>query len=248
MDANAFAGEALCAVTGIFPDKPASLADGRAAAGLHGIWRTSVKEFFDRDKPLRFKRSKMPMSYDKARDLLNSPDDDPIWLASKIEDEGIATAYLTAISNAREYLRAQWPVLSIERYPSSQLVEPGRVTVAKMSMLFASVNEPSVILDEMLSHSLQDEQVTAAKTVFPNLFSMLMQLIEERSYIELTKVKSWIAPWSQERVLRRLYQLPVQVSISEAARKPANMGKSPPEVSIRFRTSEYTNAQSIGAK
>lgn len=248
MDVNAFSGEALVAVTGIFPTEPASIADGRAATLLHGKWRTAVKDFFDRDKPYRFKSTRMGMSYDKVRDMLNNPDDNPEWLASKIADEDMATAYLTVLSNAREYLRERWPALVIDQFPAPRIVEPGRVLIGKMSTLFSSVNEPTSLLDEMLSHSVQDEQVDAVKTVFPSLFSMLMQLIDERSVIELSKSKSWSVTWNKERVLRRLYQLPVQLSISEAARQPANMGKHAPSVQIQFKANEYTRSQQIGSK
>lgn len=237
------AAEALVAVTGIFPKDPPDRADGIAAGMLYGKWRTAVKEFFDRSRPLKFKKTKLPTSYEAMTQKLNVSPDDPVTLASKISDPEIVRSYLTVVSNARLYVKEHWPQLQIENFAGPRTVEPGATFVSEMGMIYTTVNDPTTVLDEMLSHSLQAEQVEAMKTVFPSLFSLLMSLIEERKILELTKIKSWQVPWSKERVLRVLFQLPQNVSIAEAPRPKANIA-SVPEVKFKA-TDENTRGQRL---
>lgn len=238
--------EALVAVTGIFPDRPVTYGDTYAATLLPGEWRSSVKEFFDRDKALKFKRTKLPMSYEKTGKLLVNPDDDPNWLTSNFSDPDVANSYLLVISNAREYLRSKWPKLIIQAYPLPRPVDPGRTFIEEMSMLYCTVNEPSIILREMISRSLQPAQVDAFKTVFPALYNLLLDTIDERKQLELSRSMSWTVPWSKERILRNLYQLPIESSIQEAPRSEAKMGNVS-QIKMK-NSSETTKSQSLETK
>ncbi len=238
--------EALVAVTGIFPKEPVTTADSYKATLLPGEWRTSVKEFFDTDKARRFKKTRLPMSYAKVSDLLISPDDNPDWLGTNFYDSDVANQYVMTVGNARMYLGERWPKLIIQAYPLPIPVDPGKTFIAEMGMLFTTLNNPSCVLDEMLSHSLQPAQVDAFSTVYPALYNMLLDFIDERKELELAKVKSWTVPWSKERILRNLFKIPVEAIIDEAPRSQAKMG-SVTQVKIR-PASESTKGQSLESK
>jgi len=238
--------EALVAVTGIFPDEPVKPSDAYQATLLPGEWRSSIKEFFDRTKPLKFKKTRLPMSYQKTGELLVNPDDDPRWLQSNFQDQDVGNAYVLTISNAREYLRERWPRLSIEAFPLPIMVDPGKTFIAEMGTLYTTINNPSTVVKEMLSHSLQPDQVSAFVAVYPALYDLLLSLIEERKKLELSKVKSWRASWGQERILRHLYQLPIGKSISEAPRANAQTA-SVSQAKINL-TSDSTKSEHIESK
>lgn len=240
------AAEALAAVTGIFPEEPASRSDGATAALIYGEWRTAVKAFFDRDKPYKFKKTRLPKSYSAMSEKILVPPDTADWLASEISDPEIVRAYLTVISNGRLYVKERWPNLQIQNFAGPRTAEPGKVFISEAAMIFCTVNNPTTVLDEMLSHSLQTAQVEAFKTVYPSLFALLMQLIDERKVLELTRLKSWQVPWSKERVLRVLFQLPINVSISEMPRPKAQIASVP---EVKFKTSnEMTRGQKLDSK
>lgn len=235
--------EALAAVTGVYPDDPATVADGVAAGLIHGKWRTAIKQFFDKDRPSKFKKNRLPASYETMSKKILVGDDDPVWLTQNMVDPDMIRAYTMVISNARLYIRERWPNLQIDNFAGPQTVEPGKVFVSEATMVFCTVNDPSIILDEMLSHSLIPQQAECFKTCYPSLFGMLDELIEERKILELTRAKSWKCPWSKERVLRNLFGMPPTVSIAEAPKPKAQMGSIQ---EIKFKaTSEITRGQKL---
>lgn len=238
------AAEALVAASGIFPDEPLGPQDGLAARALEGEWRSQIKTFFERSKPYRFRLYPRPAHEATLDKLTTAPDG--VMLTSKLTDPDLAADYLTVLSNAREYVRERWPSLSMETFTGPRLLEPGWTAMAAAWAVLAVVDDPSRLLVEILSATVQTDQVAAVKTVFPNLYQMLLAIIDDRKQIELAKKKSWTVPWAKERVIRILYQLPPDVSISEAPQPPA---KSAATTRVRFDFgSSQTRAQRIAAK
>lgn len=238
------AAEALVAVTGLFPEQPLRVQDGLAARGLVNEWRSLIKAFFDQDKPRKFKLYSRPAHEAMLNRLTEG--DDPNKLVGKLADPDVATEYLATLSNAREYLRERWPSLKTETFMGPRLLEPGWVSMAEAWAILAVLDHPTRILTEMLSGTLLAEQLEALKAVFPDLFKMLLALIDERKELERAKKQSYSVPWRKERIFRIVYGLPPEVSIDQAPQAPARMGRPAP-IKINFAASQ-TRAQRIAAK
>lgn len=235
--------EALCAVTGLFPDDPPGPRQGMAARALPGEWRAHVKQFFDQGKPRKFRLYPRPAHEATLDKLVAAPDNQ--WLTSRLQDPDIAEDYLVTFSNAREYVRARWPSLSMDTFAGPRLLEPGKIAMMGAWSILAVIEDPTRLLVEMLSGTPGYDQVVAVEAVYPSLFKMLLALIQERKQMELARKKSWQVPWTKERVLRIVMGLPPDVSVTEAPQAPARAAR--PTIKIDF-TSTNTRAQRIEAK
>lgn len=239
--------EALVAVSGLFPEKPVGPGFGNEARLLPGRWRSEVKRFFDADKPERFRLPRRPYENSTMVELLTEMPD-TIWLASRIADPMTVDGYLSVLNNAREYVRAQWPILKLNTFTGERIVEPGAVSVLKAYNAFDIANSPARILDEMMSGSVDIEHTACLRTVYPNLFEMLLDMLDERKILEVARVKSYEIPWWKERVIRIIYNIPPEMSLEPAASEPPRFRQPEHEpINIRFNDAN-TRGERIAAK
>jgi len=238
-------GEALVAVTGLFPEKPLLARDGEAARKLPGEWRGMVKDFFDQGKPRKFRLYKRP-DHDAMLTKLTEAES-PQGLVGKLADAGVADDYLAVLSNCREYVRARWPALSTDTFTGPRMMAPGFTAMGDAWMIFAVVDDPTCLLTEVLSGTVQAPQVDAVTACYPELWKMLQALIQERKQLEQAAKKSWAVGWAKERVLRILFSLPADVPIKQAQQPPARTGGASRAINIDFKSSQ-TLAQRIEAK
>lgn len=239
--------EALVAVTGLFPDAPLGPKDGKAAAALPKEWKAAVDEFLDQKRPARFKR---PPKADHAK----------TWekLAAGIDPDEIATAtaalasdqltgeYQVTLSNAREYLKARWPVLTLDSIPEPTLLPPGQVEMGRAETLLEALNNPTVILDDMRSNALTYPQADALRSVYPNLFAMLKAQVWEGMQARRAKDPKYAAPWRVQIILRKLIGQPPGVDLGAVKPPPANASKPAP-IKVDF-SKQQTKAQAIEAR
>jgi hypothetical protein len=241
-------GEALVAVTGLFPDRPLRGSDGLAARALPGEWRAQVKAFFDQDRPRRFKLYPRP-AHEAMLDRLTGggpvADED---LVVKLASSDVIYDYLAVLRGARGYVKDRWPALSQDTFTGPRLLEPGATSMGAAWAIHAVVEDPSRLLVEMLSGTVQAAQVDAVKTVYPTLFQLLEQLIGERKAIEQGKKLSWSIDWPKERVLRILFGLPPDVAVKELGQQGAADGGDRSKVPQIDFASSQTRAQRIEAK
>jgi hypothetical protein len=237
------AAEALVAVSGIFPERPIGPSDGMAARQLPNEWRAQVKAFFDQARPRKFRLYPRP-AHEKTLTRLTTGVDLPM-LTRKLADPDLVTEYGVTLNNAREYVRARWPSLSMDTFTGPRLLEPGWTAMAEAWAVLAVVDDPSRILVEMLCGTIAGEQVAAVKTAYPALWKMLLAQIDERKNLELGRKKSWTVSWPKERILRILLGLPPDVSIAQAPQAPARAAAA--RINIDF-SSAQTRAQRIEAK
>jgi hypothetical protein len=257
IDPSQFAAEALVAVSGLLPDKPVGAAERDAARSLTGEWRSMIKDFFDRDKPKKFRMYKRPSDFEAISDKLASGKFDVMMATAKFADSDITQRYIQVVRNAQEYIRQHIHILEEQTFTGPKKFEPGWVTMADTAAIYAVVNGPSRLLDEILSATVLEEQVSAFKAIYPSLFTMLISIFEERKFLEMTKVLSYAVPWWKERVIRLVYSIPMGASITEQKKSPPGMQSSPPQpqpntqnIQVNFRTPDQTTSriQRIEAK
>lgn len=224
--------EALVAVTGIFPEAPLGPGDGLAARQLPGEWKEQIRIFFHQERPRKFRLYPRPAHEATLDRLLAAPDLGR--LTSKLADPELVTEYGVVLNNAREFVRQSWPSLSMDTFTGPRLLEPGWTAMAAVWAVLAVVDKPSRILTEVLSGTVLAEQVQAVKAVYPELWKVLLAVIEERKQAELARKKSWTVAWPKERVLRILLELPPDVSIKQAPQSPARAASG--KISIDFST------------
>lgn len=239
------AAEALVSVTGLFPDGILSPKDGRAAESVPKEFRAAVQAFLDQSKPARFS---LPKKIDagKIADELSKGIDvaDAGQLVSSLAVPELGEAYLEVLKRARGYLLAHWPRLSRDTLSGPRDLPPGPVENGRLASLYAIVDDPSRILDDLRSGTLTGEQAEAFKACYPSLYQMINMMIWDQAAKKWPPDKEASAPWRIERVVRVLLGLPPELSLSQAAPKKT---AAPPKVQIDF-DSMKTPAQKLASR
>lgn len=239
------ASEALLAITGIYPKDPVSPDDAAAARRIPVEWQKRVAEFFEG----KTQRPPMPRypDYLKTWDLLNEDRDDAQLIVA-IEDATIAAEYAGSIGSARAYVREQWRPLFQDIPTGRRVLEPSLSETQRAGAIFVFVDAPEAIFSEMLAGTIAADQVDAMKENYPALYDMLTVMCRSEIERRLARKQSYEVPWTQERVLRILLQLPLGQPI-----KPLEQGEkqaAPPKIDVEVGKSKDlpTKAQQISAQ
>jgi hypothetical protein len=233
--AMSLAAEALLAVTGIFPDEPISPADARLAVAIPKTWRAEAIEWIDQGKSKRFRLPKAPKHAKIRESLVQGLDSDVVaTVTSSVADASLIFDYQAALSNAREYLRAQWPMIQREVAAGPpKLVEPGRVEQGRAASLLAVVDEPDRVLEEMRMGTLTAAQADAFRACYPSLAEMLHAIIDEELRTRRVRDDDYELHSSKVRVYRHLIGLPQEAPFKFAETPPAQMAK--PSISVALK-------------
>lgn len=240
------AAEALIAVTGLFPERPLTAKDGREAEKLPKIWTAEIRDFLD-GRPVRF-RAPPAVNYRKTLDRLAAGIDveEAADLTQNLASDDVAREYKVALSNAREYLRAQWPKLQLMEPTGPEILEPGEIELGRLSTLYATVNDPGRVLAEMRSRSLTKAQVDALAGAFPGLYEMLKAIVADQIQRRTVEARSYRVPWDQKVVLNKVWQFPQNVPLSQIQQEPPKSAPVP-QVKIDFER-QRTKAETIEAR
>lgn len=241
--------EALLAVTGLFPDMAKPIGKGQAAdaAALPGRWLRRVSAWLEAEKWARFRLQPMP-AYLATYEKLTAPIglDEIGRYTATIADQNISDAYKASLSNAREYARANWPVLSMDTATTPRLLEPGKPVVGQATAMLAVLDDPGRVLDELDMGTLTEDQAKAFRTCYPALYEMLRRFFEAEILRRRARVKSFTIPYARELQLRTLLGMPAEMSITEVQRPPPRMTSTgAPRLKIAV---EPTKAQRLEAK
>jgi hypothetical protein len=238
--------EALVAQIGVIPGKDEMLTkeDGKAAVGIEALWRAEVRAWFDQTKPKRFQLCKQ-YPFEKTLDLLSS--DLPGDLFSQLTQAALVTECQALLDRARAYALSKWPVRYLDR-PERQggvLLQPGQIELMEACATLAVLDDPDRVVDELRMETLEDTQVTAFKSVFPDLHKMLVAICWDEIDRKAHGDKEWFMTWPTELIFRRLIGLPPEMSISKEARpEPA---AAHPTIKVDFGKLK-TNAQRLNEK
>lgn len=237
--------ECLVAVSGLFPDGPLGPADAKAAAKVPSQWREAAETFLDDEAMTKF-RPAPQLDWRKTWDKL-SRGLDPEYAATvtaAMADDELARDYQVCWSNAIEYVRSRWPVLQMDAIPEPILLPPGSIETGRCETLYAAVDDPATVVNDMHTGALTADQADAMRTVFPALTDMLRALILEGITARRVKDKNYRLPYGKEAPLRKLLGLPPGQPLSRLEPLPANASKPQP-VKVDFVRREQTKAQAL---
>lgn len=242
------AAQALVGVTGLFQDEPVTAVQGKAAAAVPKAWRAQVKEFLDQPRPKKFRAPKIVDHAEVAEDLSHGIDTERgNRLTSTIVGPGVGDLYLLALESAREYVRLRWPSLSRDTPAGLRLITPGKVEQGRAAAMLAVVEDPGVVLQELLSGTLTAEQAQTFRGVYPALFEMLRAMLDEELTERSLRDRDYEVGWARERLIRILFGLPPTMAISQV--KPAPKAAAAPTIKIDIDpTREKTPAQRMAER
>lgn len=238
--------EALLSVSGIFPKDPLTRQQGIEAEDVPREQAVLIGEFLDSKG---FKKFRLPprVDHEKTYNALVRGVD-PVQIAAvtaELQDGDLKREYEALLMNAREYLRARWPMLVVDVPLGQRFYTPGSTECARASALYAVVNNPRRILAEIAMGTIVAEQVEAFDTLFPDLSKLLRAQLGAELVSRATPRGPAEIPWRIESVLRIVLGLPPEAKIKPAEAAPPAVLKS--KVSINF-ASTRTKADAIVAR
>jgi hypothetical protein len=226
------AAEALVAVTGINPRTPPTPEDLLAAQSLVERWAGKVRRFLRGDKqPMPWKP---PPPSQKLQDRViqqPTPMEVEAWFAA-LNEPGLGLDYLATIQRGREHVDSIWPKIAAPGV-AADVFPLAHDDLDEVWSVYRVLDDPDLILDEILAWTLTIEQVTAWRTVYPELSSLLDDVVAEQ-------LIDWIASgkplmWQQEDVIRTLQGLPMEAPIVVAASEAPEV-KQPTPRQIKYES------------
>lgn len=241
----ALAAEALLAVTGLWPEPPIARAQGIAAMALPREWGAKVRDFFDLEKPRKWR---FYARSDHERTLIRLTkgisEDEHAQLIARLENAELGQDYMLTLSNAREYLRQRWPSLKLDTPTEPWLLEPGLTTMGDAWAIHAVLDDPGRVIDEMCMGTLATVQVEVFRAVYPGLAEMLRAQLDAEVKRRWAAKKSYQVPWGQQRMMRRYLQMSPDMSLSQVQQPPAKTAAASPKLDIDFK-GQATKAQQL---
>jgi len=241
-DPHALAAEALCLVTGLFPDS-LTPGDGADARGLPRAWYESVCATCRARRPERFRMFRQPDA-EKTWHRLQAPLDQNLTQA--LDDPGLITAYLTQLEACRRYVLQLWPALTIETWSGPEYVQPSLSGLGEAYSVLALFGARDRLIHELAAGTLTSAQAEAFKALCPGLYDMVRQFLDyERG--RMRRRQDRISSWA-EGVLRVLLGMgPDAREMTSPADEPSPAQPEPqlPSLAIDF-ASYATRAQSRG--
>lgn len=266
-------GESLLATTGV----TAALRPGpvsitmkvlRAAEGMETRIRRALRRFC-RSPELADVPELSEVDYDEIMGLLPLAQNEvrQVENVSGFYDVDLAMEYAEALGTAVGYLQSIAPVEPLPALiPSGAPVRPGELDVSEFCRRYAAVDAPLVALDSLAAGLLVPEEVEALETVYPELYALMRQVLEQEMIAALAAKESYRLPYAKEQALEVFLgteTLDAGLSAElgrafEEARKRESAGKKPPKgepgeaqspvVSPRDPTNPATQADKLDAR
>ncbi|HZN64732.1 MAG TPA: hypothetical protein VFB66_05485 [Tepidisphaeraceae bacterium] len=207
--------DCLLALTGLFPTQ-VELRDIEAARTLPETFAKRTRSWVTA-KQGAFTYYKTPDTDKLFRDL--APPTQPEiaeWLRILV-DFPEANEWIAGLQNARDYMRRLWPKNTFDT-PAGPRTFPLSVDdAADMHSVFAVLDEPTRVLDELGSYTLTTQQALAFSECYPDLYQFTLASITEACGRKLAKdlpgaTRERRMPWfpdgDKDLVMRVLELLP----------------------------------------
>lgn len=164
--------------------------------------------------------------------LTKAPDE--ARLLAGIDGPSLAAAYRARVLFARQFLQATWRPLTQQTLVGPVLLEPSLSETQRCSAVYGLVDDPARLFSEMGATTLEPAQCDAFRTVYPELFAMVVALVDAELIKRRAAKKSYQVPYRQERVLRLLYGLADDTAVAalpEREPPPPQVKVPPPSAS-----------------
>lgn len=222
------AGEALAAVTGIFPKKAITPKQGEQAEQLVAAAAKLVARFVKFEAFDEFEAPEK-RDFEKTYAALSQLTNEEVATATElIASPDIVNAWRFAVNASRAFLKESWPV-AIRRTPTVQeWIEPSVTEGGRILSAVAVVDDPLILLREMLRGQVTPSAIEAVKTCHGSLFQRILGLFD--TALKEAGQKGKVCPWAHEAQLRLLFEIKPDEFISFRNDKTAE----PPEPVRRF--------------
>ena len=214
--------DCLLAVAGLTPGA-FTAAQRRQAMALPELFRARALAWWTADrKP--FVEVKSP-DLDKLFDAITT--DVPrvaleSWMRAGGDDPDYVLDLQIGITRARQYLVAQWPRITLQTYAGPRLMPLAIDDEAEVVSLWAVLDEPTRILDEMDAGTLTSSQANAFRNVYPALHAHYMSALQEGAAASVAADPDWMPDEAQELILSMLTGRPIgALPPTDAAASPA---------------------------
>lgn len=196
--------DCLLGVVGLIPDV-ITQRQHIAAAVLPDTFSARARAWWKLNDYEKFKVVNAPKNLDDLFDkiaLEPSQQELAAWLeASNDDDDDAITSFHLSLIEARKYLVKKWPRIQIETFGGTRLMPLAVDDAAEVASLWAVLNEPTRILDEMDSASITPSQATAFRTVYPKLYDYYRNELAMGAAEQTAKDPQWMPDESQEILL-----------------------------------------------
>jgi hypothetical protein len=233
------------AVVGLFPTEITST-DHEAAAEMPRLWTARLKEWLGQpQKPWKFREPPKDMEkiFERCAAAMD-PLDNAKLLEGLGEDPDTVANFIPDLALTRKYIVDSWPAQSLMTLKGPELQPLASDEEGDMEAIYAVLRDPTVVLQELESWSLEPLQATAFRTCYPDLFewtaTTLQKLIGERAALH----KSWEPAWEQEAQVGVLQGLPPEEPFVPAP-APAPLLK-PVDLTERAATQADLAQQPVG--
>lgn len=237
--------DSLRAVVGLFPTE-VTPADHENAAALPRLWEARLKEWLGQPKkPWKYREPPKDMEKVFARCAEPmDPIDNAALLEQLGEDPDVVANFIPDLAITRKYVVDSWPAQRLMTLKGPEIQPLASDEAGDMEAIYAVLNDPTVVLRELDSWSLEPLQATAFRTCYPDLYEWmavtLQKLISDRAALH----KSWEPLWEQEAQVGVLKGLPPEEPFIPAQAPPPLL--KPVDLTERAATQADLAQQPVG--
>lgn len=236
MTPTTLTAQALVAVTGIFPRRPPSVREMRAATGMPARWRARLHRWLNNETRVAAEwRYLPPPDMDELqKKIITPPDREEIegWLAS-VGEVDVGIDYLATITKAREYVDGQWPKIPMDGI-QAETCPLSRDEREQIWSIVRVLDDADALFDDFESRALVEDQVAAWRTVFPDLAALIDDILADLLIEHVAKKKD-LAWWHEDGV-RLLRGLPLAAPFRVEAPAPGEAQAPERARPIEFRS------------
>jgi hypothetical protein len=238
--------DSLRAVVGLFP-KEITPADHEAAAKLPERWTARLKHWLGAPQdPWKYREPPADMEkiFQRCAEPMDPLDNAELLKGLGDDDADLVANFVPDIALTRKYIVDSWPAQKLMTLKGPELLELASDEAGDMEAVYAVLNDPAVLLQELDSWTLEAQQATAFRTCYPDLYEWLgetlQKLISERAALH----KSWEPLWEQETQVATLKGLPPEEPFM--APTPPALPKTPFQLGDRAATQADLAQQPVG--
>ncbi len=218
--------ECLVGVTGLLPKRvdasdvqKAHELPGKLAKRLRAWLGAPMKPFEYREPPADMEKL-FTQLYDKPGQVQTQA-----WFEGiGVDDPDLPADFLSGLIECRTYLVGDllaqppapgiWPTLTIDTAAGPEPLPLSVDDAGDMAAVFAVLNDPSALLDEIEQYTLEPLQATAFRECYPALYDHLGQALQAAIAEKRAKDKEWLPSWQQEGVMRTLKGMPPEAQFT----------------------------------
>lgn len=250
MNEDALSVDCLLGVVGLMPEEVTRRQMAQAAT-LPEKFAARAKAWWNRKEPAAYKDVKVG-DLDELFDKISAePTREEIeqWHAAAGDDAEIIEDFTISLKNARTYLKQQWPRIQLVTFAGTRLADLSVEDEAEVASLFAVLNEPTRVLDEMDSATLSPSQATAFRQVYPSLYGHYWDAIQLGAADKGKGSLEWMPDESQEIALAILTGKPQGALPYESEQQQGQAPKQDKDLgAAAVRTQADQSAKPVGVK